>query len=81
MQAVLTGDLKVHAQEERSRQYRQTLNRIAARLALHTVDQRTGEQDLISVAAKAVSQYGVVTFEAADLVAQISGSSRLIGVA
>jgi hypothetical protein len=72
MQAVLTGDLKVHAQEERSRQYRQTVNRIAARLALHTVDQRTGEQDLISVAARAVSQYGWVTFEAADLVAQIS---------
>lgn len=72
MQAVLTGDLKVHAQDERSRRYRLTVNRIAARLALHLVDQRAGDRDLISVAARAVSQYGVVTFEGAELAAQIN---------
>ena len=48
------------------------MNRIAARLALHTVDQQAGDQDLISVAASAISQYGVLTFEATDLAAQIS---------
>ncbi len=72
IQAVLASELKVHAQRERSRQYRRTVNRIAARLALHTVDQQAGGQDLISVAASAVSQYGVLTFEATDLAAQIS---------
>jgi hypothetical protein len=64
MQAVLSGDLKQHAQIQRSRRYRSAVNRIAARLALNTVDQRAGEMDLISLAAHAIGRYGVLTFEA-----------------
>ncbi|MFD7135560.1 hypothetical protein [Streptomyces sp. NPDC059894] len=64
MQAVLDGDLKEHARRERSLHYRRTVNRIAARLALNTVDQQAGNQDLVAVAAKGVSQFGVLTFEA-----------------
>ena len=64
MQAVLDGSLKEHARRERARHYHRTLDRIAARLALHTVDQQAGGLDLITLAAEGVAQYGVLTFEA-----------------
>jgi hypothetical protein len=67
MRQVLESDLKKSAQRVRSSRYRDTVNRIAARLALHTVDQKLGDQDLISAAAAGVSRYGVLTFEAEDL--------------
>jgi hypothetical protein len=66
MQAVLSGDLKRHAQEERSRRYRKTVNRIAARLALNKVDQQAGGMDLISLAAHGIARFGVLTFEGDD---------------
>jgi hypothetical protein len=66
MQAVLSGDLKRHAQEERSRRYRRTVNRIAARLALNKVDQQAGGMDLVSLAAHGVARFGVLTFEGDD---------------
>ncbi len=64
MQAVLSGSLKEHARRERARHYRRTLDRIAARLALNTVDRQAGGLDLVSLAADGVAQYGVLTFEA-----------------
>ena len=67
MQEVLSGDLKQSALTGRSRRYRDTVNRIAARLALHTVDHKAGDQDLIAAAAEGVCRYGVLTFEATDL--------------
>jgi hypothetical protein len=69
MEQVLSGDLKDSALAGRSRRYRETVNRIAARLALHTVDQKAGDQDLITVAAEGVCRYGVATFEASELAA------------
>lgn len=71
MQQVLSGDLKRSALAGRSRRHRDTVNRIAARLALHTVDQKAGDQDLIAVAAEGVCRYGVLTFEASDLAAAL----------
>ncbi|ACU75418.1 hypothetical protein Caci_6572 [Catenulispora acidiphila DSM 44928] len=64
MQAVLDGSLKDQARKERARHYHRTLDRIAARLALHTVDHQTAGLDLITLAADGVAQYGVLTFEA-----------------
>jgi hypothetical protein len=64
MQTVLSGDLKEHARRERDRHYHRTLDRVAARLALHTVDQQAGGFDLVSLAADGVAQYGVLTYEA-----------------
>lgn len=64
IQAVLDGELKEHARVQRSLHYRRTMHRIAARLALNTVDQQAGSQDLVSVAAGGLSQFGVLTFEA-----------------
>jgi hypothetical protein len=71
MRQVLDGDLKKSAQQVRSSGYRATVNRIAARLALHTVGQKFGDQDLIGAAAAGVSRYGVMTFEAEDLGAEL----------
>jgi ribosomal protein S17E len=71
MQQVLDGQLKQQAELERSRRYHAIVNRISGRLALHTVDQKAGDQDLIAVAAGGVSRYGVLTFEAGDLAAAL----------
>jgi ribosomal protein S17E len=71
MQQVLDKDLKKFAGLERSRRYHAIVNRIAARLALHTVDQKAGDQDLISVAAEGVCRYGVLTFEAGEQAAAL----------
>lgn len=71
MRQVLDGDLKKSAQQVRSRRYRHTVNRIAARLALHTVDQQFGDQDLIGAVASGICRYGVLTFEASDLTAAL----------
>lgn len=64
IQSVLTDELKVYAERERKRRFLQVICRIATGLALHyTVDQRVGNQELISVAAKGIAQYAVFTFK------------------
>lgn len=64
IEAVLDGDLKQEARGERGLNYRRTVHRIAARLALNTVDKDLGGRNLIAIAASGISQFGVLTFEA-----------------
>jgi hypothetical protein len=78
MQHVLDGDLKKFAQRERSCRYHDTVNRIAARLALHTVGKKTCDQDLINAAAAGICLYGALTFEA-DATGITGVTERVVG--
>jgi hypothetical protein len=72
IESVLTGDLKEHAKNERSRRFRETVNRIAARLALHRVDQRAGEENVVRVIAAGLVHLGVLTFQSPHLVVDLT---------
>lgn len=72
IQHVLSNDLKQLAEQERSLRYLQTLIKIASRLATYKVDQKVGNQDLLNVAASAISNYGVKTFKNLEEIAKIS---------
>lgn len=72
IQQVLRNDLKQFAEQERSLRYMQTLIKIASRLATRKVDSKAGNQDLLQVAASAISTYGVKTFKNQEDIAQIN---------
>ncbi len=72
IQQVLRNDLKQFAQQERSLRYIQTLIKIASRFATRKVDSKAGNQDLLQVAASAISTYGVKTFKNQEDIAQIN---------
>ncbi|GGN13934.1 hypothetical protein FHR83_003799 [Actinoplanes campanulatus] len=71
VQAVLDGELKEFAARERDRRHRRVLHRIAARLALYTVDQHLGDADVLAEAATAVAQHTAVTFDGMDALAKV----------
>jgi hypothetical protein len=70
MHAALKEELKSIADKEQNRRFQQALHLIAARLALYTVDQQIGDENLMSIAASGIIQYAVKTFkDATELLA------------
>lgn len=55
-------DTKQYAIQERSNRYLQNTIEIATRVALQKVDYQIGEEDIVKLAAKAISMYGLLTF-------------------
>lgn len=78
IQQVLRGDLKEFAQQERTIRYEKTLIRIASRIASYKVDHKAGTENLIKVAASAVSAYGVETFKNQEEIARIKAELNQI---
>jgi predicted GTPase len=71
IQQVLRSELKEFAKVERNQRYQKTLIRIASRLASYKVDQKVGSEDLLKIAASAISTYGVETFKNQEELFQI----------